>query len=226
MDTHPVEVDEAPSPTTLPSDDDAEDNATSESRSLASQPEEEGLSADASRAMDDENLAARHTSGMYDNARASSSSYEYKYAHDVSTSSSLNDDPYADKATASLESPSPSTATPEVLSITARLYGARGERFGAEALREDKLRAVASRRAEHASHRRRLAARRDTKATTSAMREYVAREARARLGRELDPSVVGEPGESGGWWCLVLGWWCNGFLVNFSFTSRNGKDVQ
>ena len=70
------------------------------------------------------------------------------------------------------------------------LYGARGESLASEALKEDKLRAIASRRAESAAHRRRLGMARETRATTNAMREYVAREARMRLSRELDPAVV------------------------------------
>ena len=70
------------------------------------------------------------------------------------------------------------------------LYGARGESAGREALAEDRARAMARLRAGGWAHRRRMQAARDVRATTRAMREHVAREARAALGEALDPSVV------------------------------------
>ena len=73
---------------------------------------------------------------------------------------------------------------------TTDLYGAYGESLANDAVRLEKTRAIAFRHAELSAHKRRLAVARDTSATSSAVREFVACESRTRRGRELDPSVV------------------------------------
>jgi len=73
---------------------------------------------------------------------------------------------------------------------TTDLYGAYGESLANDAVKLEKTRAIAFRHAELRAHKRRLAVARDTSATTSAVREFIARELRMRRGQELDPSVV------------------------------------